>query len=341
MISRLSAFLLFATGFLACTYHEPPELSLRQTAQAASEFGAQPCSTYLFDSALANLEYSTPFLRHAHRIVPYAPADTNLFGWTQMRYVIQLVSPSEVRQPYDIIYLHGGGGDVGHAALGDNLVYELVEKGYNVWCVEYRRGWHEGSYNRCIPRDMFKATEADFQRLDSAAVWALRDVRLAIDQIAANTTDSFILYGSSFGAYLALMSGPFDDEVRVRRNRIKGCLALYGCVRPGTPLGNPMPTFMLHGAADSLNGPDRQPIFNIPPPKGRMMEGSRAVYGRIHQHSPTWLMMHDFGHGTGPITSSGLREVMEKAFIKRRIPVGRYRLLPDGRVLAETPSGAG
>ncbi len=100
-----------------------------------------------------------------------------------------------------------------------------------------------------MPRDPFSATAEDFNRFDTAVVWALRDVRTALSRIAAFSTDSFLLYGTSFGAHLAMMCGLFDDPVRTDRNRIKGVMALYGSVRDA------MPTWlMMHGAGHGTGG---------------------------------------------------------------------------------------
>lgn len=328
---------------VACS---PDELPLLQEGALGSPWLRQSsdsggCSEYVFDSALANLEYTTSTMARARRIIPYAPADTNLFGWTQLRYIILLESPVEINRPVDIIYFHGGGGDVGHAANGDNLVFEFLEQGYDVWCVEYRRGWHEGSYDPCIQRDVFNATAEDFNRLDTAGQWALEDARLAVEQIAANSTDSFVVYGTSFGAYLSMMCGPFMHQTKVDRYRIAGCMALYGSVPPESPILSRTPTFLLHGLTDSLNVPDRGPLFNTPPPVGRIMDGSRTVYTRIRPYMSAWLLTHSGGHGTGPITSSGLRGICESALLEGRFPEGRYRLRDDGMVVSGGPGFGG
>jgi pimeloyl-ACP methyl ester carboxylesterase len=232
----------------------------------------------------------------------------------------------------DIVYFHGGGGDVGHAANSDELVEEFLRNGYDVWAVEYRRGWHKGSYDPCIPRDPFSATPEDFERLDTAAAWALDDARLAMETIAANSSDSFIVYGTSFGAFPAMMNGPFLQQRLVDRYRIVGCMALYGCVRPGTPLRSSMPTFLLHGLEDTLNGPDRDPVFDVPPPVGRLMDGSRLIYSRIRDSMPSWLLLHSGGHGPGPITPAAIREVAERAVLEQELPEGRYFLQENGAI---------
>lgn len=326
------AALLF---LFACQRPEPGDWPV-PLARSADSLG---CGEYVFDSALANLEYVTPLMVRASRILPYAPADTNTFGWTQLRYALLLESPSEIRRPYTIIHFHGGGGDVGHATNVDNTVLEFLENGYDVWSVEYRRGWHAGSYDPCLPRDPFSATAEDFNRFDTAVVWALRDVRTALSRIAAYSTDSFLLYGTSFGAHLAMMCGPFDDPVRTDRNRVKGVMALYGSVRAGLEPRSRIPTFLLHGERDSLNGPDRAPLFGIDPPVGRYVDGSRAIYSRLRDYMPTWLMMHGAGHGTGGLTASALKGIAEETLINPRVPTGRYRLLPDGSIITGPPGG--
>jgi hypothetical protein len=54
-------------------------------AKAMRSADSVDCNEYLFDSALANLEYTNLTISKARRVVAYAPADTNTLGWTQLR----------------------------------------------------------------------------------------------------------------------------------------------------------------------------------------------------------------------------------------------------------------
>jgi hypothetical protein len=107
-LTRLAfIFLVLAIPFSACEKVNPlapsPGLALRSDS-------AGSCNEYLFDSALANLLYLTSAMEAATLLVPYAPPDTNVFGWMQERFVLFYQTTHPNPKPYDVIYLHGGGG---------------------------------------------------------------------------------------------------------------------------------------------------------------------------------------------------------------------------------------
>jgi len=170
----LAISLTLMISFAACE-ESPPADMLSETAWRTDSTFA--CHEYLFDSALANLLYLTSAMETAASIDRYALPDTNVFGWMQERFVIHYQSDHASPKPYDVVYLHGG-GDVGHAGNFSDDVTAFLRAGYDVWSLEYRRGWHEGSYNPCLPRDPYSATEADFNRFDTATVWAAQDAQL-------------------------------------------------------------------------------------------------------------------------------------------------------------------
>ncbi len=290
------------------------------------------CQEYLFDSALANLLYLTDVMLQAESIEIYAAPDTNTFGWTQERYVVFYRSTHASPKPIDVVYLHGGGADVGHAGNHAAEISAFVKMGYDVWSLEYRRGWHAGSYDSCLPRNPYASTEADFDRFDTAVVWAAQDCALGLSFIASLTTDSLLLYGTSFGGHLALMNGPFAPATAVANNRILGSVCVSGSVSQELTHNATVPFLCIHGDADSTNVADYGPLFMAPGAYARYAKGGRAVYQELSPYMPAWLIMHGGGHGKLPGEGSKIVKLIERSVIKRLITPGAYRATSSGFV---------
>lgn len=258
------------------------------------------CDEYLFDTALANARVPTATIMRASALYDYLPADTNLFGVLQRRFVLDLRPLAAQPGLPDIIWLHGGGGDAGMAANEQEEVFHFLDMGFRVWVVEYRRGWHAGTYDPCLPRDPFSATAEDFMRLPLAADLALADAREAVAFVRERSDRDLVLYGTSFGAALALGLGPFSEEGFVAQNRIMGVAAAYGSVPTDVPLRNDVPTALWHGLNDRINGPDVGTLYGLQTPYAVPSRGSRSIYAGIRDRMPAWLFLHPHGHGYGP-----------------------------------------
>jgi predicted esterase len=314
--------LLLPLALAACAKPELP----RPDADPWTPLARTGCGEYVFDSALAVLADSTDLMRNATAIHAYAAPDTNTLGWTQHRFVLELRTPVSPRQPVSVVYFHGGGGDVGHAGNADEDLKELLRAGYDVWSVEYRRGWHAGSYDPCLPRDPFAATAADLARFDTAAAWALADARAALAFVAGRTSDSLLLWGSSFGAHLAMALGPYAAPAESAAHRVLGTAAFFGSMPADAPPLSPMPCFLLHGELDPVNGPDTGPLYGI----GALAKGGRAVYGEIAPLAPSWLLMHPGGHTMGRLSGAQQVDAVERTLLGRRAAPGHYFLDETG-----------
>jgi pimeloyl-ACP methyl ester carboxylesterase len=305
---------------------QPSEAVDGAFAEGAAMRTSATCNEYRFDSALAVLQDSTALMQQADGLYAYAPPDTNTFGWMQARYVLHLKSTAVVKRPISILYFHGGGGDVGHAGFADDDLTALLQAGYDVWSVEYRRGWHAGSYDACLPRDPMAATPEDFLHFDTAAQWAYQDARAAAAFVAGLTGDSLMLWGSSFGAYLALALGPYAEAGWSNQQRLIGTVALFGSVPAGSIPQSRMPCFLLHGENDPIHGPDTGPLYGL----GPMVLGSRSVYTDLESEMPCWLITHPGGHSTGGLTGKQLVRLMERSLLQRRIATGAYHRSSGG-----------
>ncbi|MBI1192525.1 MAG: hypothetical protein GC205_05050 [Bacteroidetes bacterium] len=319
--------LLAITTFVACQKEQPP---LLQPTPLSRTDSAGSCHEYLFDSALANLLYLTSAMENATSITSYAPPDTNVFGWMQERFVIHFQTDHPSPKPYDVVYLHGGGGDVGHAGNFSDDVAAFLRSGYDVWCLEYRRGWHEGSYDPCIPRNPYAATEADFNRFDTATVWAAQDAQLGIVYIASQTTDSLILYGTSFGGHLAVMNGPYGSTAAAVNQRIVAAISVSGSTMPHLTFQHVVPMLFIHGETDSVNTPDFGPLYQSTFGYARYAVGGRALYEALSPNTPSWLIMHPGGHSKSIAKGKRLVNIIERTVLTGQIPPGRFNANSSG-----------
>jgi|GEM_PF-760674 len=327
-LTRLAfIFLVLAIPFSACEKVNPlapsPGLALRSDS-------AGSCNEYLFDSALANLLYLTSAMEAATLLVPYAPPDTNVFGWMQERFVLFYQTTHPNPKPYDVIYLHGGGGDVGHAGNFSDEISGFLRAGYDVWSLEYRRGWHEGSYNPCLPRNPYAATEADFARFDTATVWAAADARLGILYVASQTADSLILYGNSFGGHLAIMNGPYGSTAAEVNQRIVAAISVSGSTLPDLPIQNPVPVLFIHGENDSVNSPDFGPLYQSVADYARFAVGGRALYETLSPNMASWLIMHPGGHSKSIAKGKRLATIVERTVLGSQVPPGKCTASASG-----------
>jgi pimeloyl-ACP methyl ester carboxylesterase len=321
-------FVLGLTGlFSAC---EKDNLLSPTPSMAWRSDSSGSCNDYLFDSALANLLYLTSAMEAAALLVPYAAPDTNVFGWMQERFALFYQTPHPNPKPYDVIYLHGGGGDVGHAGNFSDEISGFLRAGYDVWSLEYRRGWHEGSYDPCLPRNPYAATEADFARFDTATVWAAADVRLGILFVASQTTDSLILYGNSFGGHLAIMNGPLGSTPAEVNQRIVAAISVSGSTLPDLPVQNPVPVLFIHGENDSVNSPDFGPLYQSVAAYARFAVGGRALHETLSPYMASWLIMHPGGHSKSIAKGKRLASIVERTVLEAQVPPGKYTASASG-----------
>ena len=285
------------------------------------------CQQFVFDSLMGNGLLPTPMTARAVARHDYLPPDTNLFGRRQHRFILELHSQVPNGRGVDAVFFHGGGGDVGMAVNDKEEVTRLLSLGYNVWMIEYRRGWHAGSYYPCIPRDPFSATAADLERMPDAANMALGDAQAAMAFIAELTPNQFLLYGTSFGASLALGCGPYASADFPTRERVRGVAACYGGMLLEAPVRYPMPTFFWYGLNDQINGPDESFLYQIEGPSAIALKGGRTMFSELTDAAPTWLVTHPFGHGYGTAEAIDVVDVAIASLMDTVLPVGSYSMV--------------
>jgi hypothetical protein len=316
----------------ACAKPEPPVAG----RGALWEGPRAICDEYLFDTALANGQVATATIERADGLYDYLPPDTNLLGVRQRRFVIDL-RPT-VPQPGlpDIVWFHGGGGDAGMAANDLEEVFHFLDLGFRVWAVEYRRGWHGGTYDPCLPRDPFAATAEDLLRMPRAADLARVDARAAVAFIRSRTDRGLLLYGTSFGAALALGCGPFAESGFTAEQRVVGVAAAYGSVPADAELRNAVPTALWHGLDDRINGPDVGPLYGLEGPLAVIARGSRSIFAGIRDDMPAWLFLHPHGHGYGPdVTETRAADLLLGALLADAPSRGAYGVGPQGIIPLE------
>ena len=287
------------------------------------------CDEFNFDTAQANALVPTQTLLAASQLNDYLPAAENLMGVRQRRFWLRLEPALSNGEGLDIVWLHGGGADVGMATNDQAEVFHFLEKGYRVWVVEYRRGWLASSYDPCLVRDPFAASEADWMRMPLAAEMALEDAQSAIADIATHTDNQLVLYGTSFGASLALGCGPYAETGFPAAQGIVAVSAAYGSVPQDAELHNPMPTALWHGLQDPINGPDIGTLYNHEGPNAVPVKGSGRIYHEIKDLASCWLFVHRAGHGYGPINEQAAAERIRRCLQGSGAEPGAYLVSAD------------
>jgi pimeloyl-ACP methyl ester carboxylesterase len=273
----------------------------------------------------------TATLRAASEIHDYLPAADNMLGVRQRRYWARLDPEKPNGRGVDLVWLHGGGGDVGMAANDKKEVRFFLDQGFRVWVVEYRRGWLASSYDPCLERDPYAATAEDLQRMPLAAELAFDDTKAALEDIAGkNKGNGLILYGTSFGGALALACGPYAEAGFAAKHRILGACAAYGSVPPSMQPNNTMPTVVWHGEKDPINGPDIGTLYGIGGPHAVATKGGRAVYRELIGRAPSWLIMQPYGHGYGPIEVEQAAQTMLDCVLDNGWTEGSYAVRQNG-----------
>lgn len=136
----------------------------------------------------------------------YSTPRRNQDGIFQELFVVGLKNKTAARNGKSIIYIHGGGFR-GGSAWSDNIgdVYDclMLERGFDLWLIEYRTGW--------VPCDAGSPGDADFcdtsinfDLFFGAITRAIADQRSALRFIAKNGAalgygDPYILWGTSAG----------------------------------------------------------------------------------------------------------------------------------------------
>lgn len=136
----------------------------------------------------------------------YATPRRNADGIFQELFVVGLKNKTAPRNGKSIIYIHGGGFR-GGSAWSDNIgdVYDclMIDRGYDIWLVEYRTGW--------VPCDALTPGDADFcdpalneDIFIRAVNKAVGDSKAGLRFIAKNWAalgygEPFILWGTSAG----------------------------------------------------------------------------------------------------------------------------------------------
>ena len=299
--------------------------------QGSGGQGNGPCNEWVFDTTRANGHVMTATLRMATEIHDYLPAANNMLGVRQRRYWAQLDPEKPNGKGVDIVWLHGGGGDVGMACNDKKEVRFFLDQGYRVWVVEYRRGWLASSYDPCLERDPYAATAEDLKRMPQAAQLAMEDTKAALKDIAGkNGGRDLVLYGTSFGGALSLACGPYAEAGFAGENRIRAACAAYGSLPPDMALNNPMPTVLWHGERDPINGPDVGTLYNLGGPHAVSIKGGRAIYAELEGQAPNWLFMQPFGHGYGPIDDADAAKTMLDCVLGSQWPQGSYSVSRKG-----------
>lgn len=318
--------LMLAALFSACE-HEP--LPLPHDRSDFADPDRRPCDEFVFDTALANGWVATKTLKSASLIHDYLPPAENLLGVRQRRYWARLDPDQPNEQHVDVVWLHGGGADVGMAANDKPEVFRFLSLGYRVWVVEYRRGWLASSYDPCMVRDANEATEADWLRMPQAADTALADVKAALLDIRSRSGNRLVLFGTSFGASLALACGPYADAGVPETLGITGVCAAYGSLPYGTPYRNAVPTVLWHGLKDQINGPDVGTLYHVQAQYGVPVKGSRRIYRDQAHYGPTWLFLHRGGHSYGPINAPLAAERMLRCVLEKGPEPGVFLVAED------------
>lgn len=325
-----SCTILLLLLMTACA-HDPPVPSVASTDGRAVH--ADPdrvlCDEFSFDTAQANGRVPTRTLLSADALSDYLAPANNLLGVLQRRFWLRLDPAVSNGEGLDVVWLHGGGADVGMATNDQAEVFHFLELGYRVWVVEYRRGWLASSYDPCLERDPFAATAEDWNRMPLAAEMALADAKTAIADIAAQTSNQLVLYGTSFGASLAMGCGPYAEAGYPAAHNIVAIAAAYGSVPADAELRNPMPTALWHGMRDAVNGPDIGTLYGHEGPLAVPIKGSVRVYHELNALAPTWLFVHRLGHGYGPVGEISAAERMRRCLQGTGADPGAYLVSVD------------
>ncbi|CAN5406581.1 hypothetical protein BH10BAC2_BH10BAC2_43630 [soil metagenome] len=200
-------------------------------------------------------------------------SNTNWLGQQQELKLDVYLPPSPtagVKYPL-IVWIHGGGFQVGDKAAGEKFADLMTVKGFIVAPINYRLGWTHSETNTC-DGDTTKASEAYYR--------AVQDTRAALRFLVANAdkysidTNWIFVGGASAGAVTSLGTayttqqvaneylssttaklGPVDaGNTLTNSYRIKGVLSMWGAVTHPEIItrANAIPTIFFQGTDDNV-----------------------------------------------------------------------------------------
>jgi acetyl esterase/lipase len=224
--------------------------------------------------------------------------NTNWLNQNEQLMLDVYVPPGNPRKHPLILFIHGGGFEVGDKSTAEDFASQMQQKGFVVAPINYRIGWTHSETDFC-DGDSTEAIEAFYR--------AIQDTRAALRYLVANAdiysidTNWIFVGGASAGGVATLgvtyynqqtidkympgisaKLGPLDADNNITANfKIKADINMWGAISTIDVItqSNAVPTIFFHGEKDMVVPYDTDNFYfcsNMP-----MAYGSKPLYDKL------------------------------------------------------------